>query len=310
MPKKPLRKILVAVDGSKRSKLTIKYICEHLGFLDASFVLFHVFSAIPESYWDLGKEPKSVRVTSSVRAWQADQKRQIDAFMQQCVETLQLGGFPKAHVKIKIKKRSKGVARDIIGEARNGGYDAVIIRRRGMHILPEIIMGSVASKLIQKLSFVPVIVAGLKDCTGRVLIAFDGSTDAMRAVRFVGDILKDTPGRVTLFYAIRAAGAGGHDFLFSSPEYMDAARAAIDIHFDAAVARLRSCGMAPEAITTRIAENVDSRALAIRREAEEGEYGTIVVGRRGMSRVRDFFMGRVSNKILNGAREHAVWVIT
>jgi hypothetical protein len=36
----------------------------------------------------------------------------------------------------------------------------------------------------------------------------------------------------------------------------------------------------------------------------------IVVGRRGLSRVEEFFMGRVSDKVLQLAKEMAVWVVT
>ena len=44
--------------------------------------------------------------------------------------------------------------------------------------------------------------------------------------------------------------------------------------------------------------------------AEEGGWGTIVLGRKGWSSVSDFFMGRVSNKIIHLAKELAVWVVS
>jgi nucleotide-binding universal stress UspA family protein len=44
-------------------------------------------------------------------------------------------------------------------------------------------------------------------------------------------------------------------------------------------------------------------------KAREEGYGTIVVGRRGLSRVHEFCMGRVSNKLIQMGREQAVWVI-
>jgi nucleotide-binding universal stress UspA family protein len=33
------------------------------------------------------------------------------------------------------------------------------------------------------------------------------------------------------------------------------------------------------------------------------------VGRRGLSRVRDFLIGRVSNKLIQLAKNQAVWVV-
>ncbi|MBE9535512.1 MAG: universal stress protein, partial [Proteobacteria bacterium] len=44
--------------------------------------------------------------------------------------------------------------------------------------------------------------------------------------------------------------------------------------------------------------------------ALKGEYGTIVVGRRGLSEVEEFPMGRVSNKIIHMSKELAVWVVS
>ena len=52
-----------------------------------------------------------------------------------------------------------------------------------------------------------------------------------------------------------------------------------------------------------------SRSGDIIREAREGAYGTIVMGRRGLSKVRDFLMGRVTSKVLNQAEDFAVWIV-
>jgi hypothetical protein len=49
-------------------------------------------------------------------------------------------------------------------------------------------------------------------------------------------------------------------------------------------------------------------ARDIVREAE-GRYGCVVGGRRGLSEVLDFFMGRVSNKVVHMAEKQAVWVV-
>jgi len=61
-------------------------------------------------------------------------------------------GIDADAVKVKIQNRKKGFARDIIREAKNG-YDAVITRRRGMTGMRGIVLGSVATKLVEKLSF-------------------------------------------------------------------------------------------------------------------------------------------------------------
>ncbi len=42
---------------------------------------------------------------------------------------------------------------------------------------------------------------------------------------------------------------------------------------------------------------------------EKNGYGTIVVGRRGISKAEEFLFGSVSNKIIHYAKNSAVWVV-
>jgi nucleotide-binding universal stress UspA family protein len=62
-------------------------------------------------------------------------------------------------------------------------------------------------------------------------------------------------------------------------------------------------------INIRTVTGAHSRAAVIITEALKGGYGTIVVGRRGLTNVEEFIMGRVSNKVIHMAREMAVWVV-
>ncbi|MFH1480427.1 MAG: universal stress protein, partial [Pseudomonadota bacterium] len=79
--------------------------------------------------------------------------------------------------------------------------------------------------------------------------------------------------------------------------------------FVKAEGRLLRSGFESRQVTNKIIQGVESRAAAIVQEAREGGYGTIVVGRRGVSMVKDFFIGRVSNKVIQLARDQAVWVV-
>ena len=44
--------------------------------------------------------------------------------------------------------------------------------------------------------------------------------------------------------------------------------------------------------------------------AHSGEWNTIVLGRRGLSEISEFFMGRVSNKVVHAAPKDTVWIVT
>ncbi len=64
-----------------------------------------------------------------------------------------------------------------------------------------------------------------------------------------------------------------------------------------------------EKIFEKIISGVHSRSDAIVKEAEDGGYGTIIVGRRGLSKIEAFFMGRVGHKVVYGGKKFTVWVV-
>ena len=72
----------------------------------------------------------------------------------------------------------------------------------------------------------------------------------------------------------------------------------LDQNVPEASVHLDKAGFNSNQITTRMITGVPSRAGAIVVEALKEGYGTIVVGRRGLSHVEEFFMGRVSNKVI------------
>ena len=302
------KKILVALDGSDRSMLTVKYITKIAPFEDMQMVLFNVFSGVPESYWDLEREPKSVKSVKYVRAWEAQQKKKIEAFMEQAQNALIRSGFPENQVDVKIQQRKKGIARDIIKEARTG-YEAVLTRRRGMGRIPGIIFGSVSLKLLETMSFIPLMLAGRKPPGIKYLIALDGSKDALKAVDFAGTFLAGHAVDFRLLYVIRG-GEKNNEILSSSEDFVHNAEKNIVRAFDEAKTHLIAKGFKPDCITTQIITGVRSRAAAIVEEGKKLDVGTIIMGRRGLSRTQDFFMGRVTNKVVYLAREKSVWIVS
>jgi nucleotide-binding universal stress UspA family protein len=72
---------------------------------------------------------------------------------------------------------------------------------------------------------------------------------------------------------------------------------------------LTECDVPAFAIKTRLETRAPEVAQAVLKEAREGGYGSIIIGRRGISRTRRFLFGSVSNKIVQQARDMAVWVV-
>ncbi len=310
MKKKSQQKLLVPVDGSDRSLNTARYIMKIDPFRHMRLVLFHVFSSVPESYWDLEKDPRSTSTVRQVRAWEVEQKKKIDQYMRQAQQLLVKSGFSSDQIRVKIQNRKNGFARDIIREAKKDYY-AVITRRRGMTGLRGIVLGSVATKLVEKLSFLPIILAGKKPPGNRILLAFDGSEGSWRAIDFVGQTLAGFDFEVNLFNAIRGKENNQPEIhrLYSPVKYREFTRKEMTAELTSARKKLVDLGFKPHQISFEQISGVASRAGAIVAEAKQNSYGTIVMGRRGLSRVRDFFIGRVTNKVIHLARDRTVWII-
>jgi nucleotide-binding universal stress UspA family protein len=310
MKKKKRPKILVPVDGSDRALNTVRYVARFDPFRNMDIVLFHVFSSVPEGYWDLEKDPISTSTVRQVKAWEVEQRKNIEQYMEQAKKLLLKAGYSTESIKTKIQNRKKGIARDIIREARNG-YDAVVTRRRGMTGLRRIVLGSVATKLVEKLAFIPLILVGKRTPNNKILLTFDGSVNAASALEFVGSLFGGFDYEVRLFHVMRTNGEGQPEYqhIFSPKEHTRAAGKEMASTLKTAQIKLIDMGLKSDKVSIQIAEKAISRAGAIVDEAKQEDFGTIVMGRRGHSRVRDFFIGRVTNKVIHMARDRTVWVI-
>ena len=292
------KKILLAVDGSENSLEVVRYAGKIPAFREMATVLYNVSSKIPEAYWDLEKNSSAAWRMSEARAWEKEHDKVIQGCMRRAEKMLQVAGFHKESIEVKIHNRKQGFARDIAKEAERG-YGGVLVGRKGMSNLKDLVLGSIATKLIEKISFVPILVVGKNPQTGSVLLALDGSDNATRAVDYVGKVLGGSDYAARLIHVIRS----------DNPEYVNERKMEIKGVFDEARGELIISGFNPDRVTTKIITGAGSRAAAVVQEAQDGDYGTIVVGRRGLSRVRDFLMGRVSNKLIHLAKNQAVWVV-
>ena len=130
-------------------------------------------------------------------------------------------------------------------------------------------------------------------------MALDGSDSSMRTVDYVARMLTECDCEVVLAHVIRA----------EEEKALKETGKKISPVFDIAKAHLINCGIDSNQISSKIISGALSRAGAIVREAKDGGYCTIVIGRRGMSKVREFVMGRVSNKVVQLGRGKVVWVV-
>ena len=153
----------------------------------------------------------------------------------------------------------------------------------------------------------------------QILIAFDDSDNAMRAVDFVGTLV--SPGcHITLFTVLPDT-----ELLCSmqSPELTpyfleqqsvfcvleEKRKELLTAAQQKARTCLINCGFNEDAITLKSGKREKGIARDIIDEANTGPYDLVVLGKKGQSAIKDFFLGSVSQKVLNNVKKASVLLV-
>jgi nucleotide-binding universal stress UspA family protein len=303
------KKYLVSVAGSKESMATVDYIADMMYPSETEVVLFHVFSRIPETYWDFDQHPESDVWMKKLKAQEEAHEKEVKNFMNKALQRLLKADFREQLVSVEIHNRVTGIARDIIHEAKKN-FHAVIMGRTGTGKLSGLAVGSVTSKVLPALPKLHMCVVTGKPQDGNILVAIDGSEGSMRAVDYLCSLKGANHHEIILFHAMRHIGFTKTQPLKEVEKLVwGDAKKAIEPVMTEAKKRLVDSGIAKSKIKTKIVTGVDSRAGALIEEAKQSTCSTIMVGRSGVSQVEEFNIGRVSNKVIHQAKNTAVWVI-
>lgn len=316
-PQDTPRNILIAVDASAYSLEAVRYVGRILSAEAVRITLLHVLNPIPDCLLDSESLPCFRTQIVGSDAWQTQQKQLVQEFMEQAKDLLVGLGHPKAAISVLVEERKQGIARDIANIAQEG-FDALVVGRKGMSEVHDLILGSIAHKLVSYLSQTTVWVVGGQPDPARILIAMDCSEGARRALEYLFRVFGREHPDLLLLHVSRglnlseSGGGGGTldaNWLEQARVELKKAEGRMATVFEDCIGRLETQGADVSRIKTKIVPGVYSRAAAIFGEAQEENCGTIVVGRRGLSRVEEFYIGRVSNKVLQLALDMSVWVV-
>lgn len=308
------RNFLLALDGSDQSAAAVNYMAAMLPTRNTEIVLFNVLSQIPEALWDLMKNPDYEDWAVKMGAMEKKNLSLLKTFMDKSKNKFKKAGFSEEATDIRLQNRVVGLARDIVAETKKG-YTALAIGRTGTGNHTGLMLGSVASKILGALATETIcLVVGQPD-PREILVAMDGSPGAMQAVNYVAEVFGGSDKKVILFHAMRRLGFSFMNSGDAGPMknieemFWSEDQASMAPVFEEAKAKLVKAGFKAEQIRTKIVKGVTSRAASLLEEAKKNVYGTVVVGRTGVSQVNDFNIGRVSNKVIHHAENMAVWII-
>lgn len=307
------RKILVAVDGSSYSNNTLQY----LGSLFAQIpeMKLHLFSAVRCPSLPPGKEwLGEMELMNSLPPAALKKLRTTRTYMKTATDKLVRLGIGAERITSEVRLARSTVADDILHEGRQGMYDAIVIGRRGITKLEEMVMGSISASLFERSHDVPLWIIDGKVDSRKFLVPIDGSLCAMMAVDHLAHILADCREcRITLFHStamLSTVRPLDPQELYDrwGREWCDEHLSRPDSLFHAPKQILLEGGI-PEANIQWLHTSKGIEAgRQILRQALIDDYGTIVIGRRGEDVKKGIFRG-VSDRVVLMGEQVAIWIV-
>lgn len=304
------KKILLAVDDSIHSKNAVRYAARISSMVkNLSYTLFNVQPTISQYILDDAK--KDARVSAELSKIKKKHAEEAQSFLEKYKTQMINLGIKEQHVDTITQPKMLGRAKDILEYARKGLYDTIVVGRRGQSLLKEVFMDCTTCNLLEHARDIPVWVIDGDVTPSKILLAADGSESSIRAIDHLCFIVGHKPDvQITLFHVVPdSISMGSYDVDGFLEEFLvEKDRQKIKDFHDRVRGMFKEADIPEDRIEIKEVKRTGNAGKAILEEAETGDYGTVVVGRRGDN--RSFFMGSVSKYVLNRTEGRALWVVS
>lgn len=153
----------------------------------------------------------------------------------------------------------------------------------------------------------------------KILVAVDESKNSMKAVNYVAKGMNSSATVTLLSVLPDATAACGLDSPALTPLFKehihsfcaleDAKKHSVKAFMEKAKMVLVKGGFPSKNLIIKIRKKKVGIARDILKEAHQGKYDTLVIGRRGLSSIKQFIMGSISNKLVKFAKNVSVIVV-
>src|SRR5271169_2564016 len=131
-----MNKVLIAIDGSENSMKAVAYAGRQFsGISGLKMTLFHVVPLVPAFFWDDGhiltKEERDERKIV-VDKWLTNRQSMTGPIFEKDAGLLLENAIKAEQIETKIVSDSTDVIGSILEVARDGGYQTLVLGRRGI----------------------------------------------------------------------------------------------------------------------------------------------------------------------------------
>jgi nucleotide-binding universal stress UspA family protein len=309
------KKILLAVDGSDQALEAVRYISTVVAPDRTDIVIFSVGIGFPDVFYDMDNNPLYRSKKTEVMGWLADHQLVIGEFKEKALKILAVAGFPEAAIDVKTQTKKAGILKDIIQESYQN-YSAIVVGRTGVSRLKDLLLGSMAHKLAEKIKHIPTVIVAGRPTSRRIMVALDESIESMRGVSCIGALAGADDLEVSLCHCLKPAAMSG--FSSVGPNKIEGEQDwrtyqanRFKPYMDEATQRLVDAGVDANQISRDFIFVRINTIQEIIEAAFNRRFGTIVVGRREtVSFTEEHLRGRFSEKIIKSLDNMAVWVVS
>ncbi|MFZ1987375.1 MAG: universal stress protein [Desulfatitalea sp.] len=307
------KKIAIAVDGSVHCGCAVRYAASLARTIpELHYVLLNIQP--PVSQYLTQEADSKPKARQALRHLVAANEKNSLLLLEKARGQLLQGGIDPARVELRTRPRIDGVAQDILNVCQAAPFDAVVVGRRGLGHLQELLTGSVTSNLLAHSQWTPIWMADGEVPNDKIMLAADGSPNALRALDHLAFMLNGNP-EAKLHIAHVKPGLSEIRAIDFDKEAMVAAEEVIaesnQRHMEGFYAQAldvtSKSGLKASQLHFQTIENRFSIASAILDVAREGHFGTIVLARSGVP--KSLFSGSVARKIIQKAHNSAVWLV-
>jgi nucleotide-binding universal stress UspA family protein len=310
--------ILIGIDGSSGSRAALNYI----GLIfannpNAHINLLHILPPVPPLFTEHSSDIRELHnIQKSAAKFEQECRKRATAIMEEAENILTQYNIRKEKLCFLIRPRVTELAREFLAMEKGAIYDAIVLGRRGMSRIEELFLGSLTSNILQLAKKMMVCVVDGKIQSRKLLVPIDGSPNAQRALNNAAWLLAGSEfTEVTILHVIpslfpkeikeESIETEKVEAPFRKRLVNDARELLVN-----AKKGLESKGISADSIKTQLEMKSTGVARSILKFAENQDYHSIMIGRRGISRAKQFFFGSVSNKIIQQAQNMAVWVVS
>jgi len=272
------RKILVPVDGSRGCLQAQEVAVSFAKNFKSNVTVVHVVSHDLLHAKERAYREVPIPIVTEITNWFSEAGRKILAD----AEAL----FKEEGIEVDSRfVEYEDPAETIIHVAKDEGYSLVVMGNHGENEADTSSLGSVAEK-VARYAECPTLIVKEPTSMLKILVGVDGSEHAAKAVECTVQLAERNEAEVTLLHV-------GESKLFSlKPNLM----------MEIGERILSEAAGRVEGVKARTQLESGNPAKTIVNVAEKGEYDLIVVGSRGVSGVKRFFLGSVSDYVTRNAR--------